>query len=295
MKLALQTLSSIRQHSGGYDTGAQTAIADVDGDGYDDLLIGVESIDGETNGGSNNGAIFVKKGGALPASSTEILLYNWSPSNHLFDYEIHGASNSMNLANVFTGDLDGDGYQDMLVRGTTISAADLYIVWGRPASGSAGLDWADDPYISVSSTNLRISSVGGIGNTVSNFVAIKDVDADGKADLLVGEPAYSSNRGRACLFLGRSQAAWTSLADGTGAISLASANLCMVGKTANDFLGRSVAIGNFDGLGRPEIFAAIPEGDGLNDAGSNTGEVGILWWDLPTNYSNLTFDVSPEF
>jgi hypothetical protein len=271
--------------------GNATAVADVDGDGYDDIVIAYPNTGGVANSYSNAGVVMIKRGSATASvPSTTLYVGGLNPTTHPVDYEIHGASSNMKLQYVTTGDIDGDGYADILISENS-NADRTHIYFGRPVGPTAGVDWSDSANSEIGTTNLHFSS---IDPSDTNNIEVKDVNADGKADVLIGDHEYSSSKGQACLFLGRTQAAWAALAT-LGAIPITAADLCIRGKEAGDQLGRMVALGNFDGAGTLELTVGIPNGDGINNSGTDTGEVGVLWWSLPTNYSNLIFDVTPEF
>ncbi len=166
---------------------AVSAAGDVDGDGYDDMLVGAPYND---DGGSDAGAAYLVLGSGSPAStslSTAVQYTGVDTSNY--------AGGSVSTA----GDVDGDGYGDLLVgayfaadAGTSSGAA--YIVFGSTTPASASLS-ASVVYSGEAANDFAGISTSGAG----------DVDGDGHLDILVG--AFSNdnaatNAGAAYLILG---------------------------------------------------------------------------------------------
>lgn len=87
------------------------------------------------------------------------------------------------------GDVDGDGFDDLLM-GDPDAGHGAILVLG-PISGS--LDVATDADLWLQGE----SSSDQAGYSVDLY----DVDADGRADILLGDPAYGSDHGRAYLLL----------------------------------------------------------------------------------------------
>jgi hypothetical protein len=158
----------------------------------------------------------------------------------------------------FAGDVNGDGYDDLLVgaylaspvgaSGVLTNAGKVGVVFGR-ASG-----WA---------TNVGLSNadVTFTGETASSFAGYSvspagDVDNDGKADFLIGAYGYDSNRGRVYLVLGKS-------VPGSGILSLANADARFDGEVAGpvggDRAGWAVApAGDFNGDGYDDFLVGAP-------------------------------------
>lgn len=144
--------------------GAAVASAgDVDGDGYADVLIGAP------RSRSDDGAVYLYRGGEGGLSL----------SPQVLEGPI-GLRSAFGQALASIGDIDGDGYGDVLVG--AVAAVHLY------RGGPAGLTL----------DRTMTSPVDAFGRSL----AVGDVDADGLVDVAVGAPDEGSSAGAVYLFRG---------------------------------------------------------------------------------------------
>lgn len=135
---------------------------DMNGDGYGDLLIGVEQW---TNPEALEGAGFLYLGSGAGVGTTASLVF-----------ELNAAGANVGSCIGTAGDVNGDGYSDMVV------GARIYGLGGAAAVYHGG------PY-SVNPTSSRTWTGGVGGNHLGWSVAnAGDVNGDGYADALVGAP-----------------------------------------------------------------------------------------------------------
>ena len=140
---------------------------DLNGDGFDDLVVGAQSQDSPTNA---EGAVFVYQGAAGGVGTTPILID--SPSRQ--ELGQFGFS-------VGSGDVDGDGLPDLVVGatsfdGTSINEGIAYLFRGLPSGVETSPTWTlphPDP---------------ALGGEFGRDVAVGDLDGDGLADLLIAAP-----------------------------------------------------------------------------------------------------------
>ena len=150
-----------------------SSAGDVNGDGYDDVIVGADAL------ATNAGRAFVIYGNA---SGTGASLVNGSVSAGA-GFQIKGGD-YMGQSVSGAGDVNGDGYADLIVAAnSTNPAGGAYVVYGKPVGADvviapSGSIAASDGYQITGNVGFRVSSAG-------------DVNGDGLADLLVkGADAY---------------------------------------------------------------------------------------------------------
>lgn len=145
---------------------------DVDGDGYADAVVGAPSWS------SNTGRIYVFRGSPAGISLSPTDLIPGIDAGSFFGYSLDSA-----------GDVDGDGYTDLIVGTTSGTGGNfgVYLYRGSP-SGLVGPVWSGS--LPGSSQFGRVVSGAG------------DVNGDGYADVLIADPYRNSFAGEVYLYLG---------------------------------------------------------------------------------------------
>ena len=221
---------------------------DVDDDGTGDLLFVAQGSDGhDCSTGEGTSYVYMLHGSASLAGTTSIAAA---------DLTLTGATFGSSVA---AGDVDGDGFDDILV-GTAASEAYLFL---GPASGT--LDAA-------SSANTLITGEASDDRAGYSLGHWGDVNGDGYSDLHIG--AYGDDEGAT-----DAGAAYVVLGPVTAAsLSLASADAKLIGESADDRAGSSLQGGDdLDGDGLDDVQIGAPYND---DAATDAGATYIVYGPL---------------
>jgi len=236
---------------------------DVNGDGYDDFLIGAYYSDASATLIAT-GKVYLILGRPAADWGQGFGLANADAS---FGGEATGDNAGYSLANA--GDVNSDGYDDFLVgaflndeNGDRAGKAYLFlgrqeVDWGRNVS----LANADASFLGKRTFDWAGYSVAGAG----------DVNGDGYDDFLIG--AYGNDDGvfgggAAYLILGRPAADW-----GQG-FDLAHTDASFLGEASEDYAGSAVSgAGDVNGDGLDDFIIGA---DGNDEAASWAGQVYLI-------------------
>ncbi len=156
---------------------------DVDGDGYDDVIVGAITHD---NGQANEGRAHVYRGSASGLGTTAAWTAESNRANAYLGWSVSSA-----------GDVNGDGFGDVLVGVPEYGNGQpregrAYVFHGSAAGPALVADWIAESNEAGSRFGASVSSAG-------------DVDGDGYSDVLVGAPYFDGpevSEGRAYLYRG---------------------------------------------------------------------------------------------
>ncbi len=245
---------SVIDHFGG----AAGTAGDVNGDGFDDVIVGAMNADSMAAG---SGAVYVWLGSSTGLGSPGL------PGNA--DWSATSAQGGAHFGRSAgsAGDLNGDGYGDIVVGANAYdnpeSDEGAIFVWYGSSSGlgSPGLPSNADWSAQGNQDNAFLGTSAGSAG---------DVNGDGYDDLIAGAYRYSgglANAGRAYVFYGSG----TGLACGSGCPVNANtaANWTADGVYEGAFLGAaSATAGDVDGDGYDEVLIGAPYDDsGQENAG----------------------------
>ncbi|MDG1478024.1 MAG: FG-GAP repeat protein [Myxococcota bacterium] len=204
---------------------------DLDGDGYDEIVAGSLSWDGESL--SDNGRAVIFSGGQL--SSDDTVLGEITGANH-GDY--------LGSAVAFIPDATGDGLAELLIGANGVDDGELGEV------GAALLISAD---LTPIATLLGERAYARAGSSLSGA----DLDGDGLAELLIAgelkenvDDNESYAIGRVYVVSGRTDASWPS--------ALADADASLSGEDDDDGAGVGIAGADLDGDGYPDLIVGAP-------------------------------------
>ena len=257
------------QAEGVDDFGWALAADDFDGDGYDDLVIGVVGEDDQ------RGAIHLLFGGPSGLRT----------DGSLFLDETAAGGNS-EVPDQFgeelaSGDIDGDGFADLVLgmpnerAGGADFAGQVMVLFG--AVGGFDLTRTQamtEEFLFGAGTSEPLDYFGGA-------VAVADIDADGHDDVVAGhygEALSGPNDGAATVVMGSPDGldlararTFTSLVGGVGGGP----------GQAGERFSWSLAAGDFDGDGHGDVAIGAPTEDenGVADVGAETVLYGALFAD----------------
>lgn len=161
---------------------------DLNGDGYDDIIIGAPLND---SAGRDAGAAFVFFGG--PAMDTRPDLFLTGEPE--YDEIVIGFYDQFGSAVSGAGDVNGDGYDDLIVGADQNDAKRYY-------SGRAYIYFGGRNMDNLSDMNITGDPTGYLGHSVSDA---GDVNNDGYGDVIVGAPGTDlsfENAGQAYVYFG---------------------------------------------------------------------------------------------
>ncbi|MCO5274736.1 MAG: FG-GAP-like repeat-containing protein [Flavobacteriales bacterium] len=202
---------------------------DLNGDGYSDVAIGAPYQ--PKTPGTNNGAVHLFRGNAGTGLSTVASSVQQGPGSANFGFSVSSA-----------GDMNGDGYSDLLV--------------GAPGTGGGKGAVHVFPGGAVPTlVNTPAVTLGGApAEQLGYAVALAgDANGDGYADILVGSPGSSTNRGKVQVYRG----------DATIALDDAHQLISISGTTGTTGrFGAAVATaGDVNGDGVSDLALAAPDQD----------------------------------
>jgi hypothetical protein len=232
----------------GASFGDAVAGADVNGDGYSDVLVGASNY---TNGQQNEGGVFVYNGAAAGLS----LEPNMTAESDQAFSEFGGS-----VAN--GGDFNGDGLTDMFIGAPMYDNGQnnegrVYVYAGKYNGVSTIANWSVENAQALAEHGYSVSAAG-------------DVNGDGFADVLVSAPYFDAtyiDEGRVYLYLGSA----------TGLSATPSNSLSPVSQ-ASALFGWSVAgAGDINADGFSDIIIGDPYYDGNGGLSLDQGRAYVYY------------------
>ncbi len=258
-----------------------SAAGDINGDGYDDLIIGAIGYPG----GTTKGRSYVVFGDLGVGSSGYLAVSSLNGAN---GFRLDGENNKDASGNAVSaaGDINGDGYDDIII-GATYYPVNLqgrsYVVFGGLGIGSSG-------YLNLSSLNgvngFKLDGEHYQDQSGYSVSAAGDINGDGYDDVLIGAVGYL----QATTFVGRSYLVFGGPNVGSGGVmALSSLNgtngFKLDGENNVDVSGRSVsAAGDINSDGYDDLIVGADQypSNGCQGrsyvvfGGPNVGSEGVL-------------------
>lgn len=243
---------------------------DVDGDNVDDLLIGVPYEDhGTTTISSGGFNILYGVDGGLSGTGSDF----WDQGSTwvegtLEDYDHMGAALAI-------GDIDGDGYADVIVgspdedHNLDSDAGLLNVFYG----GSSGLTVEGDKW---SQAHIGVAGTSQGGDNFGAALVIADYNGDGYGDVTAGVPgdgpsSTTDEAGGVNIIYGSA----SGLGFGGDDWYYQDASGVVGSGEANDHFGETLASGDFDNDGYADLAIGVP-GEDVGSV-SNAGSVNVLY------------------
>ncbi len=245
---------------------------DINGDGYDDFLIGAP---GKSNTQTSSGKVYLLFGGNN----------EWSENYSLSDEDAQFVGEKLNdhsgYSVAIAGDVNGDGFDDILIGAPNSSSftGKTYLVFGKSDWGSTEYYLSDSDVIFYGENFLDCSgiAISGAG----------DVNNDGFDDILIGaknNDEGGEDAGKTYLIFGKCTG-WPATS------SLSNVDISFIGEGAHNLSGASVAsAGDVNGDGNEDILIGAP---------GNFGTTYLIWgrnsgWQKNNNLKNANVSFKGE-
>ena len=237
-------------HRGSYAGWRVSGAGDVNGDGYDDVLIGAPST--SFAGRGRTGAAFLVYGRPRPESG-RISLASLGAGGVLLAGASPGDATGSSVAGL--GDIDGDGRGELAIGAPTASGL------GRAGAGAAFVVYSG----ALGVTSLQLGDLGSAGYRIDGAAAgdragyavagVGDMNGDALPELVLGAPRAGGSAGAAYVVWGQRAAA-----AGVDLAALGGQGFAATGQPSEQ-AGIAVAgIDDATGDGTPDVAVGAPSG-----------------------------------
>jgi len=247
-----------------------SSAGDVNGDGFDDVIVGAQYATPTGYADRYSGQAFVIFGsGAGFASTISVTALNGADGFAIDGADVfHAAGESVSAA----GDVNGDGFDDLFVGAPGVSggSGEAFVVFGA-ASFAATFDLADLFGVGVT-PGVRITGAYGGENAGAAVSTAGDFNGDGFDDMVIGAPGYAGNRGRAVVVGGENFDLVVDIVGGTGndTLTISSPGQSVVANTGDDLVLGGLAGSAINGGSGDDTLEILDSGFLRIDGGTGT-------------------------
>ena len=255
-----------------------SSAGDVNGDGYDDLIIGAW-------GAGFGGETYIVYGGASAPGTEGVLALSGLDGTNGFTLTGIAARDQSGYSVSSAGDVNGDGYDDLIIGAPSADpngdnyAGETYIVYG--GASAPGEDGVLDLGALDGTNGFTLTGIAARDESGSSVSSAGDVNGDGYDDLIIGarlaDPNGDIEAGETYIVYGGANAPGTGGVLNLGALN-GTNGFILTGIDGGDWSGFSVSsAGDVNGDGYDDLIIGAFGAFGANSNGDSAGETYIVY------------------